>query len=261
MHPVQPKKSLGQHFLRDKNIAVKIVEALTFKDYSSVLEIGPGTGILSSNLKDLENRDIRYVEIDRNSIEYLKTNYPEIKGNIIESDILKLDFKSIFNCPYAIIGNLPYNISSQIFFKILDSRDMIPEVVCMIQKEVAERIVSPPGSKKYGILSVFLQAYYKTEYLFTVNPAVFIPPPKVFSSVIRLTRNNRAAAGADEEMFFRIVKTSFNQRRKTIKNSLKGLLLNKIINDPIMLKRPEQLGVDDFIRLVEMFAEPENNSN
>ncbi len=321
MYPVNPKKSLGQHFLADRNIAAKITRALSFDGYKNLLEVGPGTGVLTEHL--LEKRDIslRLVEIDPESAAYLKERYPETKGMIDQEDFLRYTLSRKYTQPLAIIGNFPYNISSQIFFKILENRHLVKEVVCMVQKEVDGRIVAPPGSKTYGILSVLLQAYYDAVLLFTVPPQVFVPPPKVTSAVIRLTRRlkggegkagREAAARADEnaarkadqeaaaragqkaggkaiqeaagyaelpcneKLFFRVVKTAFNQRRKMLRNSLGPLLLpgheitgNSIsrqeINSPegreddwkgvrgtaggLLSHRPEQLTVNDFVTL------------
>ena len=252
MIPVKPKKSLGQHFLTDKNIASKIVNSLTWEDFSCVLEIGPGMGVLSEYLLGISGKDIRFVEIDRASVEYLNNRFPDIREKILTADILNTRLDDIFSKPFAVIGNFPYNISSQLFFKILESKDLVKETVCMIQKEVAVRIASPPGSKDYGILSVLLQAWYKIEYLFTVPPQVFIPPPRVQSAVIRLRRNNTLDLGCNEAFFKTVVKTAFNQRRKTLRNSLKNILLNLDGSEPVFRKRPEQLGVDDFISLTRL---------
>jgi len=247
--PVKPKKSLGQHFLADRNIAAKIVSSLTFKDYDAVLEIGPGMGILTSFLLELKNAEVRFVEIDTESVEYLNQKFPGIEKSVINDDILSTDLRGIFDRPFAIIGNFPYNISSQIFFRILESRDVTREVVCMVQKEVAARITSPPGSKEYGILSVFLQAFYHAENLFNVSPGVFRPPPKVTSSVMRLTRNSRRSLECDEQLFFRVVKTAFNQRRKVMRNSLRAFIGDHEHEISFLRSRPEELGVDEFIKL------------
>ncbi len=249
MIPVKPKKGLGQHFLTDKNIALKIVNSLSWKDYDSVLEIGPGMGVLTEFLLENSNKNLRFVEIDTASVDYLNQRFSDIGELIISGDVLDLEMDQVFNEPFAIIGNFPYNISSQLFFKILDSRNLVIETICMIQKEVAARIASPPGSREYGILSVLLQAYYDIEYLFTVPPQVFNPPPKVQSAVIRLRRNDRDQLECSDDFFKRVVKTAFNQRRKTLRNSLKNILLNLETTDPVFQKRPEQLGVDDFVRL------------
>lgn len=247
---VRPKKHLGQHFLKDKNIAEKIVNSLISKNPSYIIEVGPGTGILTQFLIANKDTDLRLIEIDRESVEYLKENFPELNSKITEADFLSL--KSDFFCkPYSIIGNFPYNISSQIFFKIIENRDFAQHVVCMIQKEVAERIASAPGNKVYGILSVLLQAFFIIEYLFTVNESVFIPPPKVKSAVIRLTRNSVNQLDCNEELFFKVVKTTFNQRRKTIRNSIKPISGAAVLSDPIFDKRPEQLCVQEFIMLTK----------
>jgi len=202
---VRPKKSLGQHFLGDKNIARKIVSSLTYRDYDQVLEIGPGTGILTGYLLSDDKTDFKCIEIDRASVAYLAGRFPGLEGRLIPGDVLSLDLAGLFNRPFAIIGNFPYNISSQIFFRVLQYRDLVREVVCMVQKEVADRIVTPPGSKTYGILSVLLQTFYNVEHLFRVGPTVFVPPPKVDSAVIRLRRNERLSLGCDETLYFKVV--------------------------------------------------------
>ena len=244
MNYVRPKKSLGQHFLNDKNIARKIVDSLNYS--GNVLEIGPGKGILSGFLKEKFGENLKVIEIDKESVEFLNLNSGLKKEQIIGADFLEIQISEIFNSPYAIIGNFPYNIGSQIFFKVLENRNQIPEVVCMIQKEVAQRIAEKPGSRVYGILSVLLQAFYKIEYLFTVNEQVFTPPPNVKSAVIRLTRNERTHLNCDEKLFFNVVKVSFNQRRKTLSNSLKPILDGKKVEGEIFTKRPEQLTVEEF---------------
>lgn len=255
---VKPKKSLGQHFLTDQNIARKIVNSLSWDGYNDVLEIGPGMGVLSEILLEQSEKNIRFIEIDKTSVEYLNNKFPAIRDKIITDDILSAPVDQLFNNSYAVIGNFPYNISSQLFFKILESKHLVKETVCMIQKEVAVRLASPPGSKNYGILSVLLQAWYDIEYLFTVPPQVFIPPPKVQSAVIRLKRNNRINLGCDEVFFKKVIKTAFNQRRKTLRNSLKNLLLNLNDVNPVFRMRPEQLGVQDFIDLTNLIGkEPE----
>jgi 16S rRNA (adenine1518-N6/adenine1519-N6)-dimethyltransferase len=249
---VQPKKSLGQHFLTDKNIAQKIVNSLTLSGYRHILEIGPGMGILTGYLLELEGRELNFVEIDRNAVEYLQNKYPALQDRIISANFLDLRLEDHLSGHVAIIGNFPYNISSQLFFRILEYRNQVVETVCMIQKEVAQRIASPPGSKEYGILSVLLQAWYHIEYLFTVPPQVFIPPPRVQSAVIRLTRNNVQSLGCNEELFRKVVKTAFNQRRKTLRNSLKNILLNLDTTDPVFQQRPEQLDVEAFVALTTL---------
>lgn len=249
MTVVKPKKNLGQHFLTDKNIARKIVGSLK-SDCSNILEIGPGTGVLTHLLFENTSRHTIAVDIDRESIDYLKAQYPAHSSQIIYADFLKMNLGELFSeGKFAVIGNFPYNISSQIFFKLIDYRNDVPEVVGMIQKEVAERLASPPGSKVYGILSVLLQAYYDIEYLFTVHENVFQPPPKVKSAVIRLTRNKVADLGCDEKYFKQIVKTAFNQRRKMLRNSLKSLIGDDGFSHPFLEKRPEQLSVADFVAL------------
>ena len=251
---VKPKKHLGQHFLTDESIAINIVNGLTgYGDYKNVLEIGSGTGALTKFLVQ-KNWNLYLLEIDPESIIYLNTNYPDLSDRITTGDFLDLDIKKVISPPFALIGNFPYNISSQIMFRVLEMRDDITEVVGMFQKEVAERLVAPPGTRKTGILSVLLQTWYDCEYLFTVQKEVFDPPPKVQSGVIRLKRNNRKSLEVDESDFKRIIKLAFNQRRKTIRNSLKSVLNETDIDtsDPFFTKRPEQLSVDEFIGLVKM---------
>jgi 16S rRNA (adenine1518-N6/adenine1519-N6)-dimethyltransferase len=251
--PVNPKKSLGQHFLKDENIARKIVSSL--QSTTNVLEIGPGMGVLTKYLIP-KCDNLKLIEIDHESVEYLSEAYPDIKANIIQANFLKVNPTEFFSREFSVIGNFPYNISSQIFFRVIENRALIPEVVGMIQKEVAERLVSPPGNKTYGILSVILGAFYEMEILFTVNENVFTPPPKVKSAVIRLTRQENFSLDCDEKLFFNIVKTGFNQRRKTLRNSLKSIWANKLDpeNYPIFKKRPEQLGVDEFIELTKILS-------
>lgn len=249
---VRPKKALGQHFLTDQTVARNIVAALGSK--GDVLEVGPGTGVLTQYLLQREDTRLKVVEIDSESVAYLLEHFPSIAGGLYEADFLKMPLEKLFEGNFAVIGNFPYNISSQIFFKILDYRGNVPEVVCMIQKEVAERLAAPPGSKTYGILSVLLQAWYDIEYLFTVGEGAFLPPPKVKSAVIRLRRNSRESLGCDEELFRKVVKTAFNQRRKTIRNSLKPLLSQAGLTAdglPFTEARPEQLSVEEFIKLTE----------
>lgn len=254
---VRPKKKLGQHFLADRNTAIKIVGSLTVhKHRQPVLEIGPGTGVLTHFLTMREDIDLRVIEIDNESIAYLSEHYPELEGRIIEGDIIEFDIRSKFNSPFSIIGNFPYNISSQIFFKVLEHRDIVQEVVCMLQKEVADRIASPHGSKVYGILSVLLQTFYDIEFLFKVSPGVFIPPPKVMSGVIRLTRNQRISLPCSEDLFIKVVKQGFNNRRKTLRNALKNLNLPPEISTmPLLNKRAEQLPVEEFIHLTSKIEE------
>ena len=250
MQQVRAKKFLGQHFLKDLSVAQRIAETISA---GRVLEIGPGMGVLTQYLLKNPNLQTTAIEIDRESVAYLKEWYPEL--HLIEGDFLKLDLNIIYpDGEFCVIGNYPYNISSQIFFKVLDNKDRIPICSGMIQKEVAERIASKPGKKAYGILSVLLQAYYDIEYLFTVDEHVFNPPPKVKSAVIRMKRNNRQGLGCDEALFKNIVKTAFNQRRKQMRNSLMQLVGkdNPILNEPIFTKRPEQLSVEEFIELTQL---------
>jgi 16S rRNA (adenine1518-N6/adenine1519-N6)-dimethyltransferase len=251
MSQVKAKKHLGQHFLTDKNIAQKIVSALIYTEkYKKVLEVGPGMGVLSDFLLQREDFETYLIDIDTESFLYLQQQYPDLGDKLINDDFLALNFKDIFAEPFAIIGNFPYNISSQILFKILDNRNQVPEVVGMFQKEVAERCVAKPGTKAYGILSVFLQAYYKCEYLFTVKAGVFNPPPKVLSAVIRLSRNEIGSLGCDEKLFWQVVKAGFNQRRKTLSNSLSGVIpKEKQGEEEVWTLRAERLSVQDFVNL------------
>jgi 16S rRNA (adenine1518-N6/adenine1519-N6)-dimethyltransferase len=247
------RKSLGQHFLRDKNIARKIVGALS-KNSQQLIEVGPGTGILTELLAQQQDLDLYLVEIDPDLVHYLKDTYPSLQNRIITADFLKLSLTRLHRGPMAIIGNFPYNISSQIFFKVLEYRQQVHEVVGMVQKEVAERLVAKPGSKVYGILSVLLQAFYNLEYLFTVGPQVFSPPPKVQSAVIRLQRNDTQRLGVDENLFFKVVKTGFQQRRKTLRNALKPLLPETKPTPILLAQRAEQLTVADFVDLTRYIA-------
>ena len=294
---VRAKKALGQHFLTDQNIAKSIVAALQLpaaggKAVASegkvnaevasvpsvqltteqparmkVLEIGPGMGVLSKYLLQRQDVDLRMIEIDDESVEYLESHFPQAHGRVIFGDFLKLDIDELFPEEFHVIGNFPYNISSQIFFRIIDYRNRIPQTVCMIQKEVAERIAEKPGSKTYGILSVLLQAWYDIEYLFTVGSGAFAPPPKVQSAVIKLTRNRRTSLGCDENAFKNIVKTAFGQRRKTLRNSLKPIIAAKATKEgwdtealtsftsaPVFELRPERLSVEDFIGLTNLLT-------
>ena len=294
---VRAKKALGQHFLTDQNIAKSIVAALQLpaaggKAVASegkvnaevasvpsvqltteqparmkVLEIGPGMGVLSQYLLQRQDVDLRMIEIDDESVEYLESHFPQAHGRVIFGDFLKLDIDELFPEEFHVIGNFPYNISSQIFFRIIDYRNRIPQTVCMIQKEVAERIAEKPGSKTYGILSVLLQAWYDIEYLFTVGSGAFAPPPKVQSAIIRLTRNRRTSLGCDENAFKNIVKTAFGQRRKTLRNSLKPIIAAKATKEgwdtealtsftsaPVFELRPERLSVEDFIGLTNLLT-------
>lgn len=250
---VRPKKRLGQHFLTDQRIAQKIAQALTgWKEYTQVLEVGPGMGVLTRYLLEDERFELHAVELDEESVDYLNDHFPSLEGRIYYEDFLKKDLSTLFREPFALIGNFPYNISSQIFFKVLEHRQQIPEVVGMIQKEVAQRIAEGPGNKTYGILSVLLQAYYQVEYLFTVPPGVFNPPPKVHSAVVRLRRNDTKRLDCDEKWFFRIVKQGFQNRRKTLRNALKVMNMTEEVRSlPLLDKRAEQLSVADFVFLTQ----------
>lgn len=254
MEKVRAKKHLGQHFLTDKNIAKNIALALTSHgNYSKVLEIGPGMGVLTQFLLE-SDKELFVVEIDRDSVAYLKTNFPKLKEHIIEGDFLKLPIDKLFQEPIAVIGNFPYNISSQILFKVLEHYEQVPELVGMFQKEVAERVTSTHGNKNYGILSVLLQVYYNIEYLFTVHEHVFSPPPKVKSAVIRLKRKEILPQELDEKHFKNVVKIAFNQRRKTLRNALKPVLNeeNKTRVEHFLNLRAEQLSIADFITLAQL---------
>jgi 16S rRNA (adenine1518-N6/adenine1519-N6)-dimethyltransferase len=261
MRAVKPKKALGQHFLKDESIAMDIVDALTLHNqYDKVLEIGPGMGVLTQYLIKHTEYETFLIDIDRESVAFLKGKFKGLSGRIIEGDFLRLKLDELFKEPIGIIGNFPYNISSQIFFRVLEYKNMVPEIVCMLQKEVAERIASPHGNKAYGILSVFLQAFYDIEYLFTVQPHVFNPPPKVQSAVIRLRRNKREAVDCDEKLFFKVVKQGFQTRRKTLRNALKVLNLpEEFTRGPLFDKRAEQLSVEDFIFLTQKYQAGRDN--
>lgn len=255
---VRAKKHLGQHFLKDMNIARQITEGLTgHGGYKDVLEIGPGMGVLTKFLLENAGFTTHVIEIDTESVAYLQKNYEALAPRIIEGDFLKFDTKTVFEGKFAVIGNFPYNISSQIFFRALQIRDDIPEIVCMLQKEVAQRIASPPGNKDYGILSVLLQAFYDIDYLVSVPPGAFDPPPKVQSGVIRLRRNSTPALDCDEKLFFRVVKTAFNQRRKTLRNALKPI--GELPDHPLLTKRAEQLSVPQFVELTLLAQDIVNN--
>lgn len=276
MMKVRAKKALGQHFLTDQKVARAIVDALEISANTQadvpaerfpVLEVGPGMGVLTQYLLEREDIDLRLIEIDSESVEYLLTHFQDMQGRLMEGDFLRLKLEKIFPDKFAIIGNFPYNISSQIFFKVLDYKDQIPQVVGMVQKEVAERIAEKPGSKTYGILSVLLQAWYNIEYLFTVGSGCFAPPPKVESAVIRLSRNSRMDLGCDEALFKAVVKTAFGQRRKMMRNPLKPLAAAKATREgltpeqlsaflarPVFSQRPEQLSVEDFVALTNLLA-------
>jgi len=251
---VFPKKNLGQHFLKDTAIARKIADSLTGSGYNSVLEIGPGMGVLTGYLLERRFDDFQVIEIDNESVHYIRENFPEL-NNIITGDFLSLEIDKYFSDKIAIIGNFPYNISTQIFFKVLKHREKVVEIAGMLQKEVAERICAGPGSKTYGILSVLLQAFYTTEYLFTVSEHVFSPPPKVKSGVIRLVRNDVKNLECDEVLFFRVVKACFNQRRKTLRNSVRAAFELKRDDYHEFGLRPEQLSVDQFVQLTQWIDE------
>ena len=259
---VRAKKALGQHFLKDLDIAKKIaqtIETTQLPDEAKkwgdlpVLEVGPGMGVLSQFLME-SGREVKAVELDSESVEFLRKVFPKL--DVVEGDFLKMDLSDIFKTEFTLIGNYPYNISSQIFFKVLDYKEKIPVVAGMLQKEVAQRICSGPGSKVYGILSVLLQAWYDCDYLFDVAPGVFSPPPKVTSGVIRLIRNSRASLGCDERLFKTIVKTSFGQRRKTLRNSLASLIPvnSPVWQDSILSRRPETLSVEEFINITNQLS-------
>lgn len=251
MSSVRAKKHLGQHFLTDKNIAAKIVSALRPQlGYDTVLEVGPGMGILSDFLLQAADYRTWLIDIDGESVQFLNDRYPQLGERLIHGDFLALDFGSHFAGSLAVIGNFPYNISSQILFKVLEERHRVAEVVGMFQKEVAERCAAQPGGKEYGILSVLVQAYYDVEYLFTVKAGAFSPPPKVLSGVIRLTRRTGEPLGCDEKLFWRVVKAAFNQRRKTLRNALSGVIpKDKMGEHPFYDLRAERLAVADFVSL------------
>jgi 16S rRNA (adenine1518-N6/adenine1519-N6)-dimethyltransferase len=255
LHPVRAKKHLGQHFLNDENIAFQITQGLTMR-CNSLLEVGPGTGVLTKYLLKLPLEKFLALDVDTESVAFLKKEYPEHSEKFEVRDFLRINPSEYFDGCFSIIGNFPYNISSQIFFKVLDHLDQVPEVVGMLQKEVAQRIAAPPGSKVYGILSVLLQAWYDIEYLFTVDEHVFIPPPKVKSAVIRLTRNKVTDLGCDTVLFKQVVKMAFNQRRKTLRNALKSYSLkpddrlNELLN-----KRAEQLSVEEFVYITKFLQD------
>ena len=251
MKSVKPKKFLGQHFLTDLGVAQRIADTVDACPDIPVLEVGPGMGVLTQFILR-KNRSFKVVEIDFESVPYLHEHFPQLGDNVIEGDFLQMDLREVFDgAPFVLTGNYPYNISSQIFFKMVENRDLIPCCTGMIQKEVAERMAAQPGSKAYGVLSVLIQAWYDVEYLFTVHENVFNPPPKVKSAVIRLTRNGKDTLGCDEALFRRIVKTVFTMRRKMMRNGMKQILGkdHPMLADPIFTKRPEQLSVQDYVEL------------
>ena len=263
MKQVKPKKFLGQHFLKDLSIAKAIADTVDKCPSLPILEVGPGMGVLTQYLITKE-RTVNVVEIDYESVAYLRAHYPQLDTCIIEDDFLKMRLDNLFDGqPFVLTGNYPYNISSQIFFKMLDNKDRIPLCTGMIQREVAQRLAAPPGSKTYGILSVLVQAWYDVEYLFTVSEGVFNPPPKVKSAVISMSRNEVTDLGCDEALFKNVVKTTFNQRRKTLRNSIKPLVPagHSILSDEIFNKRPEQLSVADFVALTNMVAKARKDAS
>ncbi|MBQ7690122.1 MAG: 16S rRNA (adenine(1518)-N(6)/adenine(1519)-N(6))-dimethyltransferase RsmA [Muribaculaceae bacterium] len=253
---VRAKKSLGQHFLTDLGVAQRIAATMDGHRRQPLLEVGPGMGVLTQFLLEA-GHDLRVVELDRDSVAYLKLNFPQLDGRIIADDFLRLDLRALYaGAPFSIIGNYPYNISSQIFFKVLDCKDQVTCCSGMLQREVAHRLAAPPGNKTRGILSVLLQAWYDVEYLFTVDEHVFNPPPKVKSGVVRLTRNSVTDLGCDERLFKTVVKTGFGQRRKTLRNSLRGLLPpGTPLDADIFNQRPEQLSVAEFVALTNLIAQ------
>ena len=248
---VKAKKHLGQHFLVDKNVSRKIAQQFGgFQGCKKVLEIGPGTGALTEFLLEFPEIDLHVMEIDRDSVAFLNENFPALKGKIYSNDFLKTDLTTLFGDePFAVVGNFPYNISSQILFHCIKFRNQIPEIMGMFQKEVAQRIAEKPGTKTYGILSVLFQTYYDIEYCFTVDEHVFNPPPKVKSGVIRCTRNQRTTLPCNEELYIKVVKATFNQRRKTIRNGLKSITDVQLLNHPLLDQRPERLSVEEFMEL------------
>ena len=257
MPQVRPKKFLGQHFLTDLQVARNIADTVDACPDIPVLEVGPGMGVLTQFLLQ-KNREIKVVELDRESVQFLKDNMSQLGDNIIENDFLEMDLKEVFQGkPFVLTGNYPYNISSQIFFKMLEYKDLIPCCTGMIQKEVAERMAAAPGSKTYGVLSILVQAWYDVEYLFTVHENVFNPPPKVKSAVIRRTRNSSQSLGCDERLFRRIVKTVFTMRRKMMRNGMKQILGagHPMLQDPVFTRRPEQLSISEFIELTNRVEE------
>ena len=254
---VRPKKALGQHFLTDMSVASQIADTVDAMPQLPILEVGPGTGVLTQFLLE-KQRTLKVVEIDRESVAYLQQHFPQLGDNLIDKDFLKMDLSEVFDGqPFVLTGNYPYNISSQIFFKMLDYKELIPCCTGMIQKEVAERMAAGPGSKTYGVLSIFMQAWYNVEYLFTVDEHVFNPPPKVKSAVIRLTRNQSQSLGCDEKLFRRIVKTVFTMRRKMMRNGMKQILGagHPLLEDPIFTRRPEQLSIQEFVTLTNRVEE------
>ncbi|MDR2814926.1 MAG: 16S rRNA (adenine(1518)-N(6)/adenine(1519)-N(6))-dimethyltransferase RsmA [Prevotellaceae bacterium] len=250
--PVRTKKHLGQHFLTDMAIAERIAQSLTATDTRDVLEVGPGTGALTRHLLQRTDINLYAIEVDAEATSYLRQQFPELAPRLVHGSFLRVDLPQLLHGKFCLIGNFPYNISSQIFFKVLEHKNSVPEVVCMLQREVAVRLAEKPGSRAYGILSVLLQAYYNIEYLFTVDEHVFAPPPKVKSAVVRLTRNSVQSLCCNEALFRQVVKTTFNQRRKALRNSLKPLLGEATASHPLLAMRPEQLGVAEFVELTNV---------
>jgi len=253
---VRPKKHLGQHFLKNEAICANIAKAITLHEgYNRVLEVGPGMGALTKHILERDEISLAVVEVDVESINYLHQNFDALYGKILNEDFLKINLAELSEEQMGVVGNFPYNISSQILFKVLEYKEMVPEVVGMFQKEVAERIASNPGPKAYGVISVLLQAYYDIEYLFTVEAREFIPPPKVQSAVIRLIRKTDQELGCDPKLFKQVVKMSFNQRRKTMRNSLKPMIVERDLDKdlPVFAQRPEQLSVEEFVALTRLF--------
>lgn len=257
---VRIKKHLGQHFLTDMAIAGRIAQSLTAAAAHDVLEVGPGTGALTHLLLRRTDINLYAVEVDAEAASYLRQQFPELAPRLVQGNFLQMDFSQLMRGKFCLIGNFPYNISSQIFFKVLEHKDSVPEVVCMLQREVAVRLAGKPGSKSYGILSVLLQAYYHIEYLFTVEERVFAPPPKVKSAVVRLTRNSVRELCCNEALFRQVVKTTFNQRRKALRNSLKPLLGDTTASHPLLGMRPEQLGVAEFVELTNVVEKARGGS-
>ncbi len=252
---IQPKKHLGQHFLIDQNVCKKIAdEFIQYRGVKNTLEVGPGTGAMTALFLQKKEIDLHVIDLDSESIAYLKEHFPQLKGKIHEADFLKMDFSTLFeNEQFAVVGNFPYNISSQILFKCIENRSYIPEISGMFQKELVQRVIEEPGSKQYGVLSVLLQTYYNVEYCFTVSENVFNPPPKVKSAVIRCTRNEKTHLQVDEKLYERVIKSVFNQRRKTIRNGLKTIVdVSQLPEHELLKSRPERLSIENFIELTAM---------
>jgi 16S rRNA (adenine1518-N6/adenine1519-N6)-dimethyltransferase len=252
---VAPKKGLGQHFLVDQNVSRKIVAQFKgHENCTNILEIGPGMGAITKYLLEIPDTSLQVMEVDRDSVAFLEENFPELKDKIHQKNVLKTDFSAIFGQePFAMVGNFPYNISSQILFTCVKNRNQIPEIMGMFQKELVDRVMAPEGSKQYGVLNVLLQTYYDVEYCFTVEPTVFNPPPKVKSALISCTRNERKTLPVDEVLHEKVVKACFSQRRKTIRNTLKSIVdVKKLADHPLLSERPEKLSIEDFIELTKV---------